>query len=123
MKFYTNALEYGNKILVRGYDDGVPFSERVPYKPRMFAPSKKPNPEWHDIRGLPLDRVDFESMRDAKDFIDRYEGVSNFSIYGLPRFIYCYLNEAYPEEVVYDRELINVAFMDIEVSSEFGFGS
>ena len=121
MKFYTNALEYGNKILVRGYDDGVPFSERVPYKPRMFVPSKKPNPGWHDIRGLPLDRVDFESMRDAKDFIDRYEGVSNFSIYGLPRFIYCYLNEAYPEEVVYDRELINVAFMDIEVSSEFGF--
>ena len=121
MKFYTNALEYGNNILVRGYDDGVAFSERVPYKPRMFVPSKKPNPGWHDIRGLPLDRVDFESMREAKDFIQRYEGVTNFSIYGLPRFIYCYLNEAYPDEVVYDRELINVAFIDIEVSSEFGF--
>jgi len=121
MKFYTNALEYGNNILVRGYDDGIPFSERVPYKPRMFVPSKKPNPGWHDIRGLPLDRVDFESMREAKDFIQRYEGVTNFSIYGLPRFVYCYLNEAYPEEVVYDRDLINVAFIDIEVSSEFGF--
>ena len=123
MKFYTNVLEYGNNILVRGYDRGQPFSDKIPYKPTMFAPSKREDAAWKDIRGLSLDPVPFESMRDAKEFIAKYEDVSNFKLYGMPRFLYSYLNEEYPNEVVYDRDLINVAYIDIEVSSEFGFPS
>ena len=121
MKFYTNALEFGNNILVRGYDRGRPFSEKIPYKPTMYLPSKRPNAEWKDIRGLSLDPMAFDSMREAKDFIARYDEVSNFAVYGMPRFLYAYLNEDYPDEIVYDRELIKVAYIDIEVSSEFGF--
>jgi DNA polymerase elongation subunit (family B) len=121
MKFYTNALEYGNNILVRGYDRGRPFQEKIPYKPTLYLPSKRPNAEWKTIRGLPLDAMPFDSIRDTKDFLKRYEDISNFDVYGLPRFLYAYLNEEYPNEIVYDRELINVAYIDIEVSSEFGF--
>jgi DNA polymerase elongation subunit (family B) len=123
MKFYTNVLEFGNNILVRGYDRGQPFSEKIPYKPTMFAPSKREGAVWKDIRGLSLDPIPFESMRDAKEFVAKYEDVSNFKLYGMPRFLYAYLNDEYPDEVVYDRELINVAYIDIEVSSEFGFPS
>jgi len=122
-KFYTNALEYGNNILVRGYDRGRPFEEKIPYKPTMFLPSKRPNAEWSDIRGLPLDPMPFESIRDAKEFVKRYEDVSNFPVYGMSRFLYAYLNEEYQNEIVYDREQINVAYIDIEVSSENGFPS
>lgn len=121
MKFYTNALEYGNNILVRGYDRGRAFQEKIPYKPTMFVPSKRQDAAWKDIRGLALDPMPFDSMRDAKDFIKRYEDVSNFKVYGMPRFMYAYLNDEYPNEIVYDRELIKVAYIDIEVSSEFGF--
>jgi DNA polymerase elongation subunit (family B) len=120
-KFYTNALQVGNNILVRGYDCGRQFDEKVPYKPSMFVPSKRPNAEWKDIRGLPLDRMDFDSIRDAKEFMARYENVSNFNIYGMPRFLYSYLNEEYPDEIAYDRNMIKVAYIDIEVSSENGF--
>jgi DNA polymerase elongation subunit (family B) len=60
-------------------------------------------------------------MRDAKDFVSKYDDVSNFAVYGMPRFLYAYLNEDYPDEIVYDRDLIKVAYIDIEVSSEFGF--
>ncbi len=28
--FYTNAITYGDNILVRGYRDGLPFKEKVP---------------------------------------------------------------------------------------------
>ena len=51
MKFYTNALEFGNNILVRGYDRGQAFSEKIPYKPKMFVPSKRANAEWRGRRG------------------------------------------------------------------------
>ena len=120
-KFYTNAMEYGNNILVRGYDRGRPFSEKIPYKPTMFIPSKREGAVWKDIRGLSLDPMPFDSMRDAKDFVKRYEDVHNFKLYGMPRFLYAYLNDEYPNEIIYDRELIRVAYIDIEVSSEFGF--
>ena len=122
-KFYTNALEYGNNILIRGYDRGRPFEEKIPYQPTMYVPSKRDDAEWKDIRGNNLDAVDFESMRDAKDFIKKYEDISNFKIYGMPRFLYAYLNDEYPKEIAYDRDLINVAYIDIEVSSENGFPS
>jgi DNA polymerase elongation subunit (family B) len=121
MKFYTNVLEYGNNILVRGYDRGRPFNEKIPYQPTLYLPSKRPNAEWKTIRGLPLDPMPFDSIRDAKDFLQRYEDVSNFDVYGLPRFLYAYLNDEYQNEIVYDRDLIKVAYIDIEVSSEFGF--
>ena len=120
-KFYTNAMEYGNNILVRGYDRGRPFNEKIPYKPTLFLPSKREGAVWKDIRGLPLDPMPFDSMRDAKEFIARYDDVSNFKLYGMPRFMYAYLNDEYPNEIMYDRDLIRVAYIDIEVSSEFGF--
>jgi len=122
-KFYTNVLEYGNNIFVRGYDHGRYFEEKIPYKPTMFLNSKRDNAEWKDIRGLSLDPMGFESIRDAKEFIKSYEDVSNFSIYGMSRFLYAYLNEEYNNEIVYDRDLINAANIDIEVSSENGFPS
>jgi DNA polymerase elongation subunit (family B) len=122
-KFYTNVLEYGNNIFVRGYDHGRYFEEKIPYKPTMFLNSKRESAEWKDIRGLSLDPMGFESIRDAKEFIKSYEDVSNFSIYGMSRFLYAYLNEEYNNEIVYDRDLINVANIDIEVSSENGFPS
>jgi DNA polymerase elongation subunit (family B) len=121
-KFYTNAIEYGNNILVRGYDRGRPFNEKIPYQPSLFLPSKRKDlAVWKDIVGNTLDPMQFDSMRDAKEFIKRYEDVSNFKLYGMPRFLYAYLNDEYPNEIAYDRELINVAYIDIEVSSEFGF--
>jgi DNA polymerase elongation subunit (family B) len=63
----------------------------------------------------------FESMSEARDFIKQYEGVENFGLYGFPRFEYVLLNELFPEEVVYDKDLISVCNFDIEVGSENGF--
>ena len=63
----------------------------------------------------------FESMSEAREFIKQYEGVDNFQLHGFPRFEYVLLNEIFPEEVVYDKELISICNFDIEVGSENGF--
>jgi len=88
-KFYTNAIEYGNNILVRGYDRGRAFNEKIPYKPTLYLPSKREGAEWKDIRGAQLDPMPFESMRDAKDFLKRYEDVSNFKLVWYASFHVC----------------------------------
>ena len=123
MRFYTNAQVVGNSVVVRGYDNKRPFSEKIRYKPRMFVPSntEKSDGEWSTIYGQKLERIDFDSIGDAKEFVKSYSGVSNFKIYGSDKFLYTFINEHFPDEVVYDQSLINVAYIDIEVSSANGF--
>lgn len=119
--FYTNAIESGNYILLRGYEDGKAFSRKVKYKPTIYIQSQKQNAEWRSLDGIKLDAVIQDDMKDAKDFIKRYEGVNNFKLFGFPRFVYSFLNEEYPGEIDYDRELIRIINIDIEVDSENGF--
>ena len=38
MKFYTNVFQIGNSMLVRGYDNGKHFEERVDFHPTFFVP-------------------------------------------------------------------------------------
>ena len=122
MKFYTNLQQRGNYIHVRGYEDGQPFNEKVFYKPRLFVPARTPS-KWKTIDGVNVDELKFDSIHDAKDYIKQFSEISNFKLYGLDKFIYTYLHEQYPEEVLYDRDQINIAYIDIEVSTKNGFST
>ena len=95
----------------------------------MFGPSRaktddhppQADSKFRSIEGNKLEPIEFSGMREARDFLKRYEDVAGFSIYGLPKFEYVYINEAYPGEVVYDRDLIRIVNIDIEVASAEGF--
>ena len=41
MKFYTNVLQFGNKILVRGINNGKSVQDRVSFRPTLYEPGKK----------------------------------------------------------------------------------
>lgn len=120
MKFYTHFTRKGNFILERGYENGKRYSRKVEYNPTLFVPAKEET-EYCTLDGKFVAPVDLGTMRDAKEFIDRYETVENFPIYGSTNYAYVYINEQYPDEVYYDRELIRIANLDIEVKSENGF--
>ena len=122
-KFYTHAVSMKNSILVRGYNNGKPFAETVQYKPYLFVNSRGNNEstKYKDIHGNPVYRVDFDSMSEARDFVKRYSEVDNFTVYGMTKFTYCYLNDAYkPSE--YDPSLISVVNLDIETAKKAGGG-
>jgi DNA polymerase elongation subunit (family B) len=121
MRFYTNAHLRGNTIFLRGYENGKRVSQKIPYKPYLFVPSKKPNPEYKTISGKMVDKVEFDSISDAREFLQTYDDVSGFEIYGMNKFVYTFLNDHYPDEVQYDKDTIRVANIDIEVDSSDGF--
>ena len=50
MKFYTNVEQAGNRLLVRGYEGGQPFSYRVPFSPTLYVPTKNYS-EWRTLEG------------------------------------------------------------------------
>ena len=63
----------------------------------------------------------FESIRAAKDFQRKYKDVDNFDIYGMDRFEYAFIADEFKGQIEWDIKNINISFIDIEVSSEYGF--
>lgn len=122
MKFYTNAIESDNKILLRGYENGRAFMRKIDYEPTLYVPSQKQS-SWKSIDEQSVESVKFESIKEAKKFIKQYEDVPNYEIFGFTRFVYSFLNEEYSGEIQYDKDLISIATIDIEVASQNGFPS
>ena len=120
-EFYTSVVRYGNNILYRGYRDGVPIKEKIPYKPTLFVQSDKNTSGWTSIDRVKVEPIRFDSMKEATDFQKRYEGIDNFKIYGMNNFVTQFITEKFPSNVDFNREDVKVCAIDIEVASDDGF--
>lgn len=121
MNFYTSVSRYGNKILYRGYNEnGSAISHKYDFKPKLFVSSKE-DEGWRSLDGENIAPVEFANMREARDFLDRYGQVDNFKVYGTDRYIHQFIAEKFPNEIKFNRNLINVCNIDIEVASDDGF--
>jgi DNA polymerase elongation subunit (family B) len=120
-EFYTNCFQRGNNIYYRGISNGQRVKFKIPYKPYLFMSSRRENAEYASIYGKPAERVDFGDIKEAKEFQKMYEDVKGVEIFGLNKFAYTYINDEFPDEIHYDRSLINIGNLDIEVESDSGF--
>jgi DNA polymerase elongation subunit (family B) len=108
-------------LLYRGIENGNRVSRKVKYKPTLYVATSKPT-DWKALDGTPVAPVtQFESMRDAKDWISLNKDVSGRKIYGNNRYISTFINEKFPGNIEFDRNAINVTTIDIEVASDDGF--
>lgn len=121
MKFYTHFTRQGNYVLERGYDNGKRYKNKVDYNPTLFVLSPKEKTKYKTLDGRYVTPLQMGSMRDAGEFVKQYENVDSFSIFGSTNYPYVYINEQYPNEVVYDPGHLKIANIDIEVGSENGF--
>jgi DNA polymerase elongation subunit (family B) len=120
--FYTNVQVFGNNILYRGILNGKRVKEKVEYSPSLYIPSKKIT-NFTSLDGDYLDQKIFGSLRDARDYIKQFDGVSNApKIYGQTRFEYAYIADQHHGMVDYDFEKVSIAVIDIEVGSPDGGG-
>jgi len=118
--YYTNVASVGNNILYRGIKNGRRVKLKIGYSPTLFLPSKKPT-QFKSLEGEYLEPMKFENIREARDFVKRYEEVSNFKIYGQTRYEYAFIADENKGMVDWNMDDISVAICDIEVGSENGF--
>ena len=118
--YYTNVASVGNNILFRGIKNGRRVKLKIGYSPTLFLPSKKPT-QFKSLEGEYLEPMKFENIREARDFVKRYEEVSNFKIYGQTRYEYAFIADENKGMVDWNMDDISVAICDIEVGSENGF--
>ena len=121
--FYTSAFRYGKSIKYIGYENGRKVKSSVPFKPVLHVTaSKKGQPiEWHALDGTPVEPIVFNDMSEATGFIKSYKDVPAFKIFGNTNYVIQYLNEEFPGEIAWDRNVINVTSLDIECKSGDGF--
>jgi len=120
MLFYTNIVSRGNNILFRGFKDGKRVHQKIPFKPVFYVRSGK-DTGVKSLRGENLEKVKFESIVDARDFVDRYKEVSNFPVYGNFNYGYQFTGRIFPEAIKFDTTIMKIVTIDIETTTEFGF--
>ena len=119
-KFYTNVSRIGNNILYRGYDSGKQIKTRVPFKPKLYVTGESAS-EWRSLDGHSMVEMQFETMKEATEFSQKYRDVSNFKVFGQNNYVAQFISEYWPEDIKFDREQVRVLNIDIEVASDAGF--
>ena len=121
MDFYTNIQNLGGTILYRGIMDGKKVKQRIDYTPSLYLPSKRPT-QFKTLHGQFLEPKKFDSIRDAKDFVQKYSNIPGAPIiYGNTKFEYAFIAEQHADMVEWDQDKISIGVIDIEVGSENGF--
>ena len=118
--FYTNIQLAGNTILYRGYENGQQIQSRTHFSPTLFVTSNK-DEKYKTLDGENVKPVRFESPKDAREFIAKYEDVHGFNVYGYERYVYQFISQEFPGEIDYDMKQMKIFSMDIEVACENGF--
>jgi DNA polymerase elongation subunit (family B) len=120
-EFYTSVVQYGSKMLVRGYDkSGSPFRHRVDFNPTIFVPSNKPT-EYQTLEGKYVASLQCGNVHETKEYIERYREIQGFEIYGNNNWVAQFISDTYKGEIIPDTDLVKIFSLDIETKTENGF--
>ncbi len=120
--FYTDVAVHGNNILCRLTDsDGKQQLRKIQYEPSLFVPAPRESQdtaEYHSMEGLPLVKKKFPNIRDCREFMEQYEGVTGFRMFGQKNFDFQFIAHTFGSTSnSYHADKIRVAYVDIEVFS------
>jgi hypothetical protein len=119
MEFYTNVSQDRGQILFRGYSNGKRIQQKIKYRPYLFINSQSGKTNWKSIYDKPLDKLQFNSIGQAREFIQQYKDVAGFEIHGLTNFVYAFINDRYnTQHVNYDSSLLRIINVDIEIAAD-----
>jgi len=120
MSFYTNVQLVGDNIHYIGYEDGQRIQRKFKFSPTLFIVTNKQT-KHRTLDGRYAKPVKFDSVREARQFVEKYKEVPNFEVHGYDRYLYQFISKEFPDEVDYDFKRMNIMSLDIEVACENGF--
>ena len=118
--FYTNISVSGKYILFRGVENDKRVRRKIEYRPTFHLLSQEQT-DIKTLSGESVKPIQPGTIPECREFLERYESVDNFPIFGNNRFEYAYIADTYPDDILWDVNKISIAYIDIEVGSENGF--
>ena len=123
MTFYTSVVRSGRHILYRGYKDGVRVKQKIAFKPTLFLEATPDAPHrsgWLTMQGEKVEPRKFESCYEANQFIKQRKDTLQ-QTWGNARWTAQYIQETFPGDIHFQRDVIQVCSIDIETRSDDGF--
>ena len=117
--FYKDVIEYKGNLLVRGIHEGEEFKEKVNFRPTLYAITQNKT-NHKTLQGQYLKPITFDSIYKCRDFKRNYTN-SSAPLYGNDRYHFQYIAKNYPSDIQFDKNLIKIFTLDIEVTAEKGF--
>ena len=120
MRFYTNVKTIGDYVYYRGYEDSLEVKEKHHYRPTLYVPSKEQT-KYKTLDGRYVSDVQPGTIKDTREFIDRYKDVDGFEFFGNPNATYQFISDMFPEDSIdFDINQIRLYTLDIETTAEQG---
>ena len=95
-------------------EDGKHFSEIVSdFEIPLYL--RHPKGESLSLYKEPLIEKVFHTINEAKDFIDRYDGVDGMDVYGQTDFTQTFISKYYPQAMEFNINDFVIASVDLEV--------
>lgn len=125
LKYYTNVSVHRGKIYHKYYTENGRHIENIKFRPHLFHSMSKQSigkaeSEYKTIKGKPVQRLEFDSIPDAREHLQKYR--ADGLVHGNTDFPTMFIHENYPEDTTeFDINQIRIWFWDIEVDSSNGF--
>ena len=90
--------------------------EKFPFRPTLFLPCKQES-KYKTLDGKNVKPIQPGTMKECRQFIEDYSGVSGTRVYGFERYLYQFIADQYPNDIEYDIDKIKLWSLDIETAS------
>ena len=118
--FYTNVAVVGKYILYRGVENDKRVKRKIEYQPTFYLLANEKT-DFKNLDGEFVKPIQPGTISDCREFLQRYESVDNFPIFGNNRYEFAYIADTFVDDILWDINKVSVAYLDIEVGSESGF--
>jgi DNA polymerase elongation subunit (family B) len=124
--FYTNVELVGSNILLKEFDEtGAKRHRKFQWQPTVYLRDDvSGETEYKSLYGNAVKPIQPGTVRETRDFIKQYDGVSGMEVYGQLNYILQFLNEHYPWDLQPDFSKLSIWSIDIETRTpDTGFPS
>jgi DNA polymerase elongation subunit (family B) len=118
--FYTNISVSGRYILYRGVENDKRVRRKIEFRPTFYLIANEKT-EYKTLSGEFVKSIEPGTIPECREFLERYESVDNFPVFGNNRYEYAFIADRYPDDILWDINKVTIAYLDIEVGSENGF--
>jgi len=118
--FYTSVSISGKYILLRAVENDKRVRRKIEYRPTFYLLTSEKT-EHTTLNGDYVKSIQPGTISDCREFLERYKSVDNFPIFGNSRYDYAFIADNFVDDILWDVSKICIAYLDIEVGSEFGF--
>jgi DNA polymerase elongation subunit (family B) len=118
--FYTNISVSGKYILYRGVENDKRVRRKIEFRPTFYLIANEKT-DYKTLSGEFVKSIEPGTIPECREFLERYESVDNFPVFGNNRYEYAFIADRYPDDILWDINKFTIAYLDIEVGSENGF--